>query len=121
MELLPHIRWLFNIQWIDSGYNQWHLDPHRGHPTAAPGVDAVRRRTEGAAISRRASSALRLHSKGSVQTDHLSVQHGVLHDRLDQVSVLVRIAQSAGEGDLLGQELPRLLREAHQERGRKQA
>lgn len=63
----------------------------------------------------------RLHADGPVQPDDLSVEERVFNDALDQMSIFIRITQSAGEGHLAGQEGAHLLWESGQQRGAKQA
>lgn len=62
-----------------------------------------------------------LHADGPIQPDDLSIDEWVLNDGLNQMSILSRVAQSAGEGHLAGQEVAHFLWEAGQQRGAKYA
>lgn len=59
--------------------------------------------------------SLGLHPKAAIQPDGLTVDHFVQDDVLDQVGVLVRIAESGWTRHLLGQERTNL---SEQERER---
>ena len=61
-----------------------------------------------------------LHPEGAVESDHLSVQHRVLDDALDEVSVLLRQAEAGGEGHRAAQIVVYLLREVGEEGRREQ-
>lgn len=62
-----------------------------------------------------------LHADGPIQPDDLSIDEWVLNDGLYQMSILGRVTQSAGEGNLTGQEVAHFLWEAGQQRGAKYA
>lgn len=63
--------------------------------------------------------SLRLHADGPIQPDDLSIDEWVLNDGLYQMSILSRVAQSAREGHLAGQEVAHFLWEAGQQWGAK--
>lgn len=61
-----------------------------------------------------------LHANGSVQSDDLAVNHGVLSQRYHQVGKLRGVSQARGEGHLSGEKGSHLLWEAGQEGGGEQ-
>lgn len=56
-----------------------------------------------------------LHANGSVQSDDLSVNHGVLRQRRHQVGKLSGVSQARREGHLASEKGAHLLRETSQE------
>ncbi|TNN32160.1 hypothetical protein EYF80_057685 [Liparis tanakae] len=62
----------------------------------------------------------RLHANGSVQSDDLAVDHGVLSQRCHQVGKLRGVSQARGEGHLSGEKGLHLLWETGQEGGGEQ-
>lgn len=61
--------------------------------------------------------SLRLHTKGSIQANHLPVDHGILGQWGHQMGVLCRITQARGKRHLACQEALHLLRQPGQQRG----
>ncbi len=61
------------------------------------------------------TTTLRLHSKGSIQSDCLPIHHGVLYDGLHHVGKLGWVTEALGKRDSQCKLLPYWLREAVQE------
>ncbi len=59
---------------------------------------------------------LRVHADGAVEADHLTVQHAVVHNGLDEHAKLLRVAETRGERDLGGKLRAHLLGQAGEQR-----
>lgn len=67
------------------------------------------------------SSRSRLHSDSPIKSNHLAIEHGILHNALYQVGILPWSTQTTWEGHLPCQEGPHFLRKWCQQRSCKQA
>src|ERR1700677_2357472 len=67
------------------------------------------------------SGSSRLHADAAIEADRLSIEHRVLDDGFDQMSVLLGLPQSFGKQRLLGQGVQSRLRKTIEQRSDEQA